>query len=227
MQDGTTHVLEQVRGLPIGGHFSAALVELVALWKELTEPWPAALANNPTARYRDNFFVGFPVAPDPEELQQLADGLTRLLRMPVKWENAGDTIRVLELRVSVRPGMPPRAVLAFRTDADRQGESHDVTSWPHRDDPRTPLVLPALLHGLAAKIRQYHVPGAGGYTATVRRSVTFLRGRGYPTSWWMRPFTMALLRCGVAVACMPRVLRGAAWDCAPRLRAGPEQTRRG
>ena len=38
MQDGTTQVLEQVRGLPIGGHFSAALVEFVALWKELTEP---------------------------------------------------------------------------------------------------------------------------------------------------------------------------------------------
>ncbi len=123
--------------------------------------------------------------------------------------------------------MPPRAVLAFRTDADRQGESHDVTSWPHRDDPRTPLVLLALLHGLAAKIRQYHVPGAGGYTATVRRSVVFLRGRGYPTSWWVRPFTMALLRCGVAVACMPHLLRTATWSCSPRLRAGPEQTRRG
>ncbi len=41
--------------------------------------------------------MGFPVAPEPEELQQLADGLTRLLHMPIKWENAGDTIRVLEL----------------------------------------------------------------------------------------------------------------------------------
>ncbi len=33
-----TRILKQTRGLPIGGHFSAALVEYVALHRELIVP---------------------------------------------------------------------------------------------------------------------------------------------------------------------------------------------
>ena len=51
--------LTQYRGLPIGGHFSAALVELVALWRECTQPRPQSVAALPTARYRDNYFVAW------------------------------------------------------------------------------------------------------------------------------------------------------------------------
>ena len=40
---GERVVLQQHRGLPIGGHLSAALVELVALWQEYTCEWPIAL----------------------------------------------------------------------------------------------------------------------------------------------------------------------------------------
>ena len=208
-----TRVLQQVRGLPIGGHFSAALVELVALHRELTIPWPARLTGLPTARYRDNFFVAFPEAPTRAACEEMAAELSGLLQMPVKFESTGNSIRVLELRITLEHGVPPRVLLAFRTDADRQGESGDVTSWPPLHDPRVQLVLPGLLQGLAAKVRLYHVPGTTGYTATLRRALAFVRQRGYPTRWWVRAFAMALLRHGAAVDCLPRLLRTAAGGC--------------
>jgi hypothetical protein len=206
----STRVLKQVRGLPIGGHFSAALVELVALHRELTVPWPVRLMGSPTARYRDNFFVAYQEEPTSAAQQELAVQLSDLLQMPVKFEGAGSTTRVLELRIAVERGCPPHVVLAFRTDMDRQGESGDVTSWPPLGDPRVRLVLPGMLQGLAAKIRLYHVPGTAGYTATLRRALHFVQRRGYPTRWWARPFAMALLRHGTAIGCLPGLLRAAA-----------------
>ena len=59
-EDGKRSVLRQVKGLPIGGHLSAQLVELVALYREQTAPWPAELAGRLSSRYRDNFFVVLP-----------------------------------------------------------------------------------------------------------------------------------------------------------------------
>ena len=52
-----TVVLRQDKGLPIGRHLSAELVELVALYRELLQPFPNMLCETITARYRDNFFV--------------------------------------------------------------------------------------------------------------------------------------------------------------------------
>ena len=49
-------VLRQHKGLPIGGHLSAALVELVALYREATQPRPSLFSSVLTARYRDNYF---------------------------------------------------------------------------------------------------------------------------------------------------------------------------
>ena len=54
-ESGDSIVLQQEKGLPIGGHLSAALVELVALHREMTQPSPARLVGTMTARYRDNF----------------------------------------------------------------------------------------------------------------------------------------------------------------------------
>ena len=54
--DGERAILRQHCGLPIGGHLSAALVELVALWMEYTTVWPVLLHERVTARYRDIFF---------------------------------------------------------------------------------------------------------------------------------------------------------------------------
>ena len=82
-------VLQQVAGLPMGGHLSAALVELVALQRELLEPWPPLLCGLPTARYRDNFFVACPQPRFAELLNHGAAALTLLLAMPVKLEGPG------------------------------------------------------------------------------------------------------------------------------------------
>ena len=114
---------------------------------------------------------------------------------------------MLSDRLSFAADTQVRGVLAFRTDADRQGESGDVTSWPMPDDPRTPLLLPGLLAGLAAKLRFYSATNVSGYTATVRRMYAFVRQRGHPRRLWMRPFAVALLRCGVPMLCMPKLLR--------------------
>ena len=81
--------LEQVRGLPIGGHLSAALVELVALWREYCCPWPASLEGRLTARYRDNYVVALDNMHDLNSVVVIAAQLTDLLAMPVKFENAG------------------------------------------------------------------------------------------------------------------------------------------
>ena len=121
-------VLQQVAGLPMGGHLSAALVELVALQRELLEPWPPLLCGLPTARYRDNFFVACPQPRLAELLNHGAAALTLLLAMPVKLEGSGSQRRMLEVVLSA--GTPVKAVLAFRDDPDRQGESGDVVSWP-------------------------------------------------------------------------------------------------
>jgi hypothetical protein len=214
--------LEQHRSLPIGGHFSAALVELVALWRELTLPWPPALTELPTARYRDNYFVALTAkAARGFDSSSLAAALSRLLAMPVKFEQVGQVIRCLELRLLFRQALPVHVTVAFRTDPDRQGEAHNVTAWPGRWDPRTPRVLPGLLAGLAAKLRQYRAPGTGGFTAALRRAVSFVKAKRYPSRWWVRRFTLSLLRQGVPVGCLPLLLRNAvSIDCCARLSSG-------
>ena len=204
--DGVPVVLQQDKGLPIGGHLSAALVELVALYREYTQPWPSTLEAAISMRYRDNFFVGMR-SNRIIEMDAAASELSALLAMPIKPVAAGNAMRCLELRLAFSDDNNTRCTLAFRTDADRQGESWDVSSWPLPDEPRTRLLLPALLAGLAAKIRFYTAPGVAGYTETVRKMYAFLRDRGYPRSWWMRGFALALARCGVPIGCLPRPLR--------------------
>ena len=117
-------------------------------------------------------------------------------------------MRFLELRISFPVGGAVRSVLAFRTDADRQGESGDVQSWPDADDdPRLPMVLPGLLIGLATKLRFYSAPGVTGYGATVRAMVRFVKAKHYPPGAWLRPFALALLRVGVRPVLLPPALR--------------------
>ena len=100
-----------------------------------------------------------------------------------------------------------RCVRAYQTDADRQCESKDVVYWPYREDPRTIMLLPAFLQGLAAKIRFYCCPEVGGFTATVRSMYTFVKAKKYPSWWWLRSFALALPRVGVQPACLSRQLR--------------------
>ena len=208
VSDGRPVVFKQHRGLPIGGHLSAALCKLVALKREYIS-WTAELAAHATSRYRDNFFVAFASMPTPDECCKYTQALTGLLGMPVKFVSCGAEFRCLELRVSVCPGTAPKVVVAFRTDQDRQGESNDVTSWPPRSDPRARLVTSSLLQGLAAKLRLYRAEGTGGYTAAIRAALAFVRKRGYPSRWWVRPFAQALVRHGVPPGCLPRLLRKA------------------
>ena len=148
---GETVVLRQCRGLPIGGSLSAGLVELVALRCELRMselPWVSTV---PTARYRDNFFVAPPENWSFSQQDSFAVALTRLYGMPIKLEGFGSMRRCLELWVECLPAGPCRAVLGFRTDSARQGESGDVVAWPPWCDPRAPSCT-VLLCGLAAKI---------------------------------------------------------------------------
>ena len=135
--------------------------------------------------------------------------------MPVVPERGGDEARCLELRIkwvskaNAKLGEKPgtvKAVLAYRTDADRQGESGDVRTWPEWADPRAPALLNGLLAGLAAKVVSYSADGMGGLPASVRGAVQFLRQRGYPLKRWMRPFGLQLLRRGVPLCCMPQCL---------------------
>ena len=203
-------VLRQVRGLPMGGHLSAALVELVALYRELNRPWPPALQLRPTARYRDNLFTTLPLPIGDSLLQDLASELSNLLGMPVKLEGFGAVRRMLEVRVSLGECGRASCVLAFRDDQDRQGESGDVASWPPRLDPRAKPLLPSLLSGLAAKLRLYHSGGSAGLAASWRRAYQFVRRRGYPSKWWRRSLALAALRQGTPAALLPKALRSAA-----------------
>ena len=123
-------MLNQSRGLPIGGCLSAGLVELVALFMEHVKPWPLLLLQMDTARYRDNFFM-VPTAAILNDAQlMLATELSAFYEMPVKLEGAGSVRWCLEMRLHCQAGSGIKATLAYRTDADRQGESHDVSSWP-------------------------------------------------------------------------------------------------
>ena len=199
-------VLRQHKGLPIGGHLSAALVELVALYREATQPRPSLFSSVLTARYRDNYFA---IVSHSSQcpMQETADVLSQLLRMPVKPVGRASTARFLETRLSFASTGAAHCVLAFRTDADRQGESNDVVAWPPSFDPRARMLVPGMIMGLVSKLRFYSTKGVGGFTATVRRIYQFVKGRGYPRRWWLRPLAVALLRVGVAPACLPRILR--------------------
>ena len=204
--NGAMIVLEQTKGLPIGGHLSAALVELVALYRELSQPWPLLLEATMTMRYRDNFFVAMN-RPPSFAADNVAESLSALLSMPVKTVSCSSCMRCLELRLAFDHANQVRCTLAFRTDADRQGESSDVQSWPQPDDPRTRMLLGSLLCGLAAKVRFYCHPGVAGFTATLRAMCRFISERGYPQHWWVYGFAVALLRNGVPIGCLPRQLR--------------------
>ena len=224
---GERVVLQQHRGLPIGGHLSAALVELVALWREYTCNWPIALRDRATARYRDNFFVSMCSDDEAGVFTALAEELTAMLAMPVKLEKFGSHVRCLELRLRFSASKPVHVTVAFRTDEDRQGEDQLVTSWPPRQDPRVPLVLPSLLHGLASKIRLYHVVGTAGYTSAIRKATAFIRSRNYPIKWWARSWALALVRQGAVAHCLPRLLRAALHNSSaetPAIRGGADSS---
>ena len=138
--------------------------------------WPTCLPDN-------NFYVALPSA-EPILEENAAVELSAVLSMSVKPVSVENTIRCLGTRLSVAADTQVRCVLAFRTDADRQGKSGDVTSWPMPDDPRTPLLLSGLLAELAAKLRFYSATNVSGYTATVRRLHAFVRQRGYSHRLW-------------------------------------------
>ena len=113
--------LRQTKGFPIGGHLSASLVELVAVFREHTaDPWPSTLAQYPSCRCCDNFFVAVDT-PIACPLNVTAQDLTELSRMPVKAVARGPTARFLEVRLTLTRGSKVRSLLAFRTDPDRQG----------------------------------------------------------------------------------------------------------
>ena len=205
--DGALVALVQHKGLPIGGCLSAGLVELVALHMEATKQWPPQLLHCLAARYRDNMFVCTASPWSQEQIMELCPLLSDILEMPVKYEGSGSVKRFLEMRITLMPNSPVKAVLAFRTDDDRQGESNDVEAWPPWADPRTRTLLKGLLMGLASKLVHYHVDGVAGLPASIRGAVRFLRGRHYPTRAWMRPFALALLHRGVPARCLPKCLR--------------------
>ena len=147
VQDGAggVVVVQQRKGLPIGGHLSAAFVELVALRREYECSWPPILLHCPTTRYRDNFFVVVQHERTESERHATAQALSLLLSMPVMFERGGQVARCLELRINWMHADKVAATLAYRTDADRQGESQDVRTWPDWCDPRAPMVLQGLL----------------------------------------------------------------------------------
>ena len=152
---------------------------------------------------QDNFFVATPQPWFLDQQTLFAAELTSLFGKPSKLEGAGTLRRCLELWVSCLPGSPCRAVLGFRTDAGRQGESGDVVAWPPWEDPRSRTVLHGLLCGLVAKVTMYQVDGVLGFPPSVCSAVRFLRGLRYPEKAWQRLFGLALLRRGVPFALLP------------------------
>ena len=141
------------------------------------------------------------------ERERAAADLSELLLMPVGFVRAGRVARCLELRLDWMSAAAVKATLAYRTDADRQGESGDVRTWPEWQDPRAPALLRGLLAGLASKLLRYSEPGMGGLPASIRRAVGFLRQRGYPTHRWYRAFGCELLRYGAPMGCLPKEMR--------------------
>ena len=193
-------VLQQRKGLPIGGHLSAAFVELFALRHECVRLWPPVLMHCPTTRYHDNFFVVLLNEPVQAQRQATAAALS----MPVAFERGGRIVRCLELRISWLNAEKVQAVLAYRTDADRQGESHDVRTWPEWHDPRTWLVL----HGLGSASWLNHEAcdvlarerwGTSGLTPT---SATVLACSQLPNKGLAAPFCIAAVTPGRALCCL-------------------------
>ena len=153
------------------------------------------------------FFVVLPDEPSEAERLATARALSDLLLMPVGFERGGRIARCLVLRICRADESKVKAALAYRTDSDRQGESGDVRTWPEWRDPRASAVLHGLLVGLATRLLNYADQSIGGFPASLRHAVQFLRQRGYPTKRWLRPFALELSRLGVPYNVLPRALR--------------------
>ena len=151
-----------------------------------------------------NFFVAVPEARTVADREGTAAELSELLLMPVLFERAGRVARCLELRLGWTSDVAVKATLAYRTDADRQGESGNVRIWPEWQDPRAPALLRGLLAGLASKLLRYSDPGMGGLPASIRRASIFMRQHR-----WFRPFACELLRQGAPMGCLPKSMRAA------------------
>ena len=93
---------------------------------------------------------------------------------------------MLKLRLDWTADVGVRAVLAFRTDPDRQGESQDVRTWPDWADPRVGAVLHGLLSGLAPKVVRYATPNINDLTAYGLRTTPLCSFKG-PHLRWFQP----------------------------------------
>ena len=146
-----------------------------------------------------------------EQVEACAAALTSLLMIPVKTEKAGRQARCLEVRLDWTCQDNVAVVLAYQTDADRQGESGDVTSWHKWKDIRTENVLHGLLAGLASKLNHFAHEEMSGYTKSIRLAVQWMRQRQYPTKKWLQPFALELLRFETPPSLLPHCLRNVIW----------------
>ena len=87
-----------------------------------------------------------------EDRHATAVELTDLLQMPICFERAGRVTRCLELRFDWSRDNTVRALLAYRTDSDRQGENGDVRTWPKWQDPQAPALLRGSWRGLPPRL---------------------------------------------------------------------------
>ena len=119
--------------------------------------------------------------------QATARALSDLLLMSVGFER-GRVARCLELRIDWNNVCKVKSALAFHTDSDRQCEWGDVCTWPEWRDPHAAVVLYGLLVGLATKLVTYTDVSVGGFPASLRQALHFMRKRGYPTKTVAAPF---------------------------------------
>ena len=191
-------------------------------------PWPATLRGVPTARCRDNFFVGFPTVPTQEHLALLANSLTGMLCMPVKLEGSGLERRMLEVRVRVRDGVVHSRWLSAMMQTVKG-------NWG-----RCFLQLQYQTPAPGNSVRAFFQPQPLAYVNTIhwnallrpswRRAVQFffifLRRQHYPVRWWLRPFALAATRHGTKVGLLPRCLRLAlSTNAAPRANYRKQSTK--
>ena len=116
--------LQQRQGLPIGGHLSAAFIELVALRRVCQCSWPPMLMNVPTARYRGNVFVVLSDEPSVAERLATARMLSDLPMMPVGFKRGGRVARCLELRIDWSDACKVKAVHRRRQAGRKRRRAH-------------------------------------------------------------------------------------------------------
>ena len=199
-------ILEQIKGVAIGGTCSAQLSSIFTMVQEhrfYSKPWTAqkSLINQhfpvhmvPTRpfRFRDNLVgQGFAL----QHLSAVQSFFEKLYTLKLQEEGVGTHLPTLEAVLHTHPlsGHIDISLKNKLQDQQTLSPGQQLIRYPDAHSPNARATLQSLIPALAKKCVQYSSTGDlfADNATTVHRELT---AKGYPRSWWENKFKLHLLQ---------------------------------